>query len=279
MFLYVKLFVQQKSYFFGFCKKISVSFVGLLKKLIFSVFGFFCLEKWFLILYISPLFFCFIFWTLFLFFHTSFLKYKKRCSCWKMEQKLSFVFCFCFLGFKNMLCPKKSVLFSTIFDLLFEFFSLSSLKTTENTAKKSSCFVSVPSLFLFHLFSFNIFPYFLSSLFSLFSPFSFLSLFLHLMFPCSFFSPSPFLCIFILFDLTFLLSLLFLISFAYFFFTFFSSSPYMLFWTENIQKFLWSILLDEILSLFFEPSLLRCLVSCFFTFASSSFLVCSMFYS
>ena len=70
-------------------------------------------------------FFCFIFWTLFLFFTLFFSKYRKnRCSCWKMEQKLYLVFCFCFLGSKTCCVRKNPFYFSTIFDLLFEFFSL-----------------------------------------------------------------------------------------------------------------------------------------------------------
>ena len=79
--------------------------------------------------------------------------------------------------------------------------SLSSLKTTKNSAKKYSFFVSVPFLFVSLVF-FQHFPYFLSSLFLcslfpfillfipfcfslliLFSHFSILSFFLHLMFP------------------------------------------------------------------------------------------------
>ena len=182
-------------------------------------------------------FFCFIFWTLFLFFTLFFWSIKKTLFLLENGAKTVSCFLFLFSWFQKHVVSEKIRVIFPLFLICFLNSSLSSLKTTKNSAKKSSCFVSVPSLFLFHLFSFNIFPYFLSSLFSLFtfsfhpfvhpfllfSPFSFLSLFLHLMFPCSFFSPSPFLCIFFLFDLTFLLSLLFLISFffSHFFFTMF----------------------------------------------------------
>ena len=167
--------------------------------------------------------------------------------------------------------------------------SLPSLKTTQKSAKNLH-FLFLFRPFLFHLFSFNIFPYFLSSLFLwslfplilLFIPFCFSLLFLFSFLHSFFFSPShvsltSFLhrrfcvssfCFTSLF-FSFVLDLIFLFTLLlYFFFIIFVSVFF-------AKKILWSIFRDKILSLFFEPSLLRCFIACFSLLASSSFLVCS----
>ena len=72
--------------------------------------------------------FCFTLLFLLLLFNSVSLFYSPFCRdvsknknvvfCWKIWGKLSFVFCFCSLGFKNILCAKKSDLFPSIFELL-----------------------------------------------------------------------------------------------------------------------------------------------------------------
>ena len=121
---------------------------------------------------------------------------------------------------------------------------------------------------------------FLPFFISLFSPFSLcvsISVFLfltplYLMFPYLFFLQRRF-CV-SSFGLTHFSSLFW--SWSLCFHT--SSSPFFLFlhlrlcfFLQKNQKFLWSILPDEMsfFFFFFEPSLLRCLVSCFFLLASS----------
>ena len=223
---------NKKVIFLASAKK-SVSFVGLHKKinLFFLCLVFLCLEKWFLILYISPLFFASSFEHCFSFLHSFFRSIKKTLFLLENGAKTVFCFLFLFSWFQKHVVSEKNRSIFPLFLICCLNSSLSSLKTTENSAKKSSCFVSVPSLFLFHLFSFNIFPYFLSSLFSLFtfsfhpfvhpfllfSPFSFLSLFLHLMFPCSFFlhrrfCVSSFCLTSLFFSLSFVLDLIFLFT-------------------------------------------------------------------
>ena len=123
---------NKKSIFLGFCPDLlflsslfhqkkfvfPISFFVLFQKLCYlPMFGlFFCLEKWFLILYNSR-FFCFIFWTLLLFFTLLFLMYPERRTFFLLENvgKRSIVFCFCPLGLKNIACEKKTVKFSSIF--------------------------------------------------------------------------------------------------------------------------------------------------------------------
>ena len=258
------------------------------------MFGFFCVLKNDFSFCISLLFFLLhLLNTVSLFLHSFFSKYKKTLFLLENGAKTVSCFLFLFSWFQKHVVSEKIRVIFPLFLICFLNSSLSSLKTTKNSSKKSSCFVSVPSFFLFHLFSFNIFPYFLSSLFSLFT-FSFHP-FVH---PFLLFSPFSFLyfsiwCFLVLFFLhrrfcvssLCLTSLFFSLFCSWSHFSFHtsslpcsSSSPY-LFLTQKFQNFLWSIFLDEILSLFFELSLLRCFIFCFFTFASSSFLVCSMFYS
>ena len=234
---------------------------------------------------------CFFFRPFFLFFFLCSLVFwkKKRCA-WNSP-------CYCNELFLKFLVNP------------FSLFIFSHEKSAQK--KKPSFFVFVPSLFCFVFFfqHFVLFVhhFFLCSLFRFiflfipfcFSPLFFFSLFLHFFFislspcfSCAFFfsiscflihfSPSPFLCIFFLFYLIFSsLSLLFLISlfFSYFFFTlFFSSSPY-LFFTKKIQNFsVVNFLKTKLCLCFLNPSLLRCLICCFFPFAWSSCLVCPMFH-
>ena len=113
----------------------------------------------------------------------------------------------------------------------------------------------------------NIFPFFFHHFF-LCSLFPFIFLFISFSFLTFFFllslSHVSFLCIFFCFT-SFFFSLF--CSWSFFHTSslpFFSSSPYLFFWTEKNQKILWSIFRDENLSLFFEPFLLRCFISCSF---------------
>ena len=152
-----------------------------------------------------------------------------------------------------------------------------------NSAIKPAFFVFVQSLFCFTLFlsTFSFITFFLVHflhLFLIFSLFSILSLFLHLRVSPSLFSPAhdfssiSFIAVvaYPLFistnfsSLSFVLDLIFLfILLLYLFFFFIISVSF--FCPKKIQKFLWSIFLHEIMSLFFEPSLLQCFISCFFS--------------
>ena len=317
-------FCYKKGIYLSFCKNFPFSllfsikktsfsvsfFVGLLKIWFFSMLGFFCVLKNDFSFCTSLLFFSSSFEHCFSFLLSFFLKYQKkeRCSCWKMEQKLSFVFCFCSLGFKNMLRPTKIRFIFHYFWIVCINSSLSlHLKPLKKSAKNLHFFVSVPYLlrvcfqhfpcFFHHCFLCPLFPFIFlfipfcfSLLFSsLISPFFLyfsISVFLFLFFSPSYvslfffflhrrFCVSSFCLSSLFFSLSFVLELI--ILFILLLYPIFSSSPYC-FCPKKNQKFLLSIFLDEILSLFFELSLLRCFISCFFLLASSSFLVCSMFY-
>ena len=216
-----------------------------------------------------------------------------------MWEKHSFVFCFCSLGLKTFCVQKNPFYFSTIFEISFKIlFSLH--EKPQKLRQKTFIFLFLFSPFFCFTFSLNIFfhHFFLGSLFtSLFDFFSFFfflfsSFFLYSsisVFLLLFFSVSH-VSLFLLFiaasvnllfvlphfsSLSFVLDLIFLfILLLYLFF----HHLRIFFCPKKIQKFLWSIFLHEIMSLFFEPSLLRCFISCFFLLESSSFLVCSMFY-
>ena len=161
----------------------------------------------------------------------------------KFSQK-AFIFCFC------------SVLF--LFHFFFQHFSL-----------------LLSSLFSLFTFSFHLFVHLFlifSPFFSIFSPF-FLSfsisvLLFHFFFSIScfliFFSSSPILWIFScftsLFSSPFVLDLIFLFILLYLFFPHLRTC----FFARKKSKICVSIFLDEHISLFFEPSLLPCFISCFF---------------
>ena len=176
--------------------------------------------------------------------------------------------------------------------------SLSSLKTTQNSAKKSSFFVSVPSLFVslvffqhFSLFSIITFSLFTFSFhpfvhpFLLFSPFSFLSFlhsffFLHLMFPQLLFFIAVF--VYLLFVLPHYSSLLFMISFFfwYFFFTFFFFIIFVsvFFLPKKFKNFCGQFFEMKFCLCFLNPPFFGVSSLVFSLLASSSFLVCSIFY-
>ena len=271
--------------------------LGFFTLIYFSMFGLFlCLEKWFLV-FITRLFFASSFQLCFSFF--SFLMYAKiRMSLlWWNVGKTLFCFLFLFSWFKNIFWAKKSVLFSTVLEITFKIlFSLQEKPPKKNSAqKKPSFFVFVQPFFCFtcflstfflsfyhHCFLCSLFPFiflfisFCFSLLFLFSLFSILSLFLHLSVSPSlflsvshvsfFFSIAVFVnLLFVLphfSSVSFVLDLIFLFILILYLFFFFHHLR--IFLPEKNQKFLWSILLDEIVSLFFEPSLLRCFISCFF---------------
>ena len=208
-----------------------------------------------------------------------------------------------FFFWKDIVCAQKSVVFSIIFETVWILFSLH-FKAQKNR-QKNLHFLFLFSPFLFHFFSFNIFPIFFfhhcclcslfpfiflfistcSSLLYLFSLFSLPSFLLYLsvslshplylMFP--YFFHRRFCVSF--FGLThFFFSLLILISlFSYFFFTFLfvSSSPSLFFLQKN-QKFLWSIFTDEIV-LFLNPPFFGVWSLVFPSLRRPLSLICSMF--
>ena len=139
------------------------------------------------------------------------------------------------------------------------------------------CFTFSSNIFPFSFITFSFIILFISfwcSLLFLFSLFSILSLLLHFR-VSAFFSVSHV-------SWSFFLHRRFCESsfcFTSFFFSLFCSWSHFSFHTSSlpffphlriffcwkkIQKYLWSIFLHEIMSLFFEPSLLRCFISCFF---------------
>ena len=203
-----------------------------------------------------------------------------------------FFFFFCAL----VCCVKVCVTNPFIFELFLEFLAhpfLSSHFPTKKISQKPSFFVSAQSLFCF-TFAFNIFPYFLSSLFLssfflpfyllipfcfshlfLFSPFSILSLFLYLSVSLSLFFSISCLLIFFLHRLIFQLSLSFDLDLFVFLLllTFFPS----LFFPKKIKIFCGQFFEDEIMSLFLNPPVICVKSRVFLLLASSFFLVCSSF--
>ena len=294
---------NKKVIFLGFCKKISVSLfpflLGFLKKIFYVCF--FCDLKndfsfcIYLFFFASSFEHCFSFLLSF-FFEVS----KKKRTLFLLENGAKTVFCFLFLfsWFQKHVVSEKIRFIFPLFLICCINSSLSSLKPQKIQPKNLhflfllrpffcfTCFLSTFSMFLsslFSLFTFSFHPF--VHPFLLFSPFSSLSFL-----DSFFFSPSH-VSLFFFFSIAVFVYLLFVwphfssLSFVLdliFLFTLLLHHVLLhlriCFFAQNIQKFLWSIFLDEILSLFFEPSLLRCFISCFFTFASSSFLVCSMFY-
>ena len=217
-----------------------------------------------------------------------------------MWEKLSFVFCFCSLGFKNISCAKNPFYFSTIFEISFRILFSLHEKPQKKFSHKAFIFLFLFSPFFVSLCSFQ---HFLSSLFSwftfyisfwfsplfssLFSPFFLyfsISVFLLLFFSVSHVSLSFFLhrgcCVSSFYFNSFFFSpfdldLIFLFILLLYLFFIISAS---FFCPKKIQKFLWSIFLHEIMSLFFEPSLLRCFISCFFPPRVVLIPCCSMFF-
>ena len=314
MFLYVKLFVEK--IFLHFCETIFSSFhlkktsFSLFPFLLgffftcFSMFGLFSVSWKMVSRFYNLPFFYSSFQLCFSFF--SFLMYPKTrmCFCREMWEKLSFVFCFCSLGLKTFRVQKIRFIFPLFLKFLLESFSLFMKNHKRNSAIKPSFFCFCSVAFLFHFVPFNIFFHhffrgslfpssFCSSLFDflLFFLLSFLhsffispspcfsfSFFLYLMFPYLFFFIAVVAYpLFISTHFSSLLLILISFFFSYFFFTFFFIISASFFCPKKIQKFLWSIFLHEIMSLFFEPSLLRCFISCFFLLESSSFLVVPCF--
>ena len=213
--------MQQKSYIFmASAKKISFSLFFSIKKTSFSLFPFLLgfLEKilffyvWFFcvwkivshFVYLS--FFCFwasFFWTLFFSFTFFWSIKKKRCSCWKMEQKLYLVFCFCSLGFQNMLCPKK-------IRFIFPLFLICCINSSLSLHLKPLKIMPKNLHFLFLFRPFFCFACFLSTFFLIFY---------HLCFLCSLF---PFILLFIPFCFSLLLLFFLYFSISCFLVLFFS---------------------------------------------------------
>ena len=231
------------------------------------MFGLFlCLEKWFLV-FITRLFLILLFNSVSLFF--SFLMYPKIRTCilsWNVG-KTVFCFLFLFSWFKNTFERINPFYFPLFWKLLLKSFFLFKKNHKKTQTKKTSFFVFVQFFFLFHIifqhFSLffhyyvlcSLFPFifffisFWLSLLFLFALFSILSLFLHLSVSLSlfsvshvslYFSSSPFLWIFFLFYLIFLLSLFCSwshFSFAYFFFTLFYHLRICYFGPKKIKNF------------------------------------------
>ena len=297
------LFKLLRNYFFFFSPQknfvFSVSFSLWLLLHVFPCLLFFCvLKKWFLV-FITRLFLIFFFNSVSLFSLFWCIQKKECVFCREMWEKHSFVFCFCSLGLKTFCVQKNPFYFSTIFEISFKILFSLHEKPQKNSDKKPSFFVFVQSLLLFYFFS----QHFLSSLFSwftfyisfwffllfLFSLFFILSLFLHLrvspylfflylMFPY-FCSSSPLLWIFFLFYLIFLLSLLCLISFFFsYFFTFFFIISVSFFARKKFKNFCGQFFYMKSCLCFLNPPFFGVSSLVFSLLASSSFLVCSMFY-
>ena len=207
------------------------------------MFGLFlCLEKWFLV-FITRLFFASSFQLCFTFF--SFLMYAKIRMCFFVVKcgKNSLLFSVSVLLVQEHFWAKKSVLFSTVLEITFKILFSLQEKPQKKTQPKKNIFCFCSALFLFHLFSLNIFfvHFFLSSFCS--SLFDFLSFFFSFFTSPShvslvfFFSIAVF--VYLLFVLPHFSSLLFLISFffSYFFFTFFFSSSACFFARKNSKIF------------------------------------------
>ena len=169
---------------------------------------------------------------------------------------------------KNQHPKKSSLLFSPFFVSLFLstfflssfFFDNFSFHLFVHPFLLSSPFFSSILLHSFFISPSQCFSFFFSL------PHGSLSVFLHLLF-----CVSPFLFLNIL-----LFSLLILISlFSHFFFTLFSSSPFLLFSCLNKLKILCGQ--DENVSFFFRTLLLSDFFWCVFLLASSFFLLCPMF--
>ena len=194
-------------------------------------------------------------------------------------------------------CVKVCVTNPFIFELFLEFlahpFSLFTFFPRKKSAQKPSFFVSAQSLFCF-TFAFNIFPYFLSSLFLssfflpfylfipfcfshlfLFSPFSILSLFLYLSVSLSLFSLSHVYLSFFLHRLIFLLSLSFDLDLFVFLLllTFFPS----LFFPKKSKFSVVNFLKTKLCLYFLNPPVICVKSRVFLLLASSFFLVCSSF--
>ena len=165
--------------------------------------------------------------------------------------------------------------------------SLFTLNHKRNSAKKAFifCFCFTFSFNMFTVSFINVvFVHFLHSPFCssllLFSPF-FFALFSPFFFFCIscfliFFSIAVF--VYLLFVVPQFSSLSFVLDLFCILLLYLFSHHLRIFFARKNSKISVVNFRDEIMSLFFEPSLLRCLVSCFFLFASSSFLVCSMIY-
>ena len=204
------------------------------------------------------------------FFHTN---WRRHLLFFPLSAIFLFFF-FCALVFCVKVCVTNPFIFELFLEFLAHPFSLFTFFPRKKSAQKPSFFVSPQSLFCF-TFAFNIFPYFLSSLFLssfflpfyllipfcfshlfLFSPFSILSLFLYLSVSLSLFFSISCLLIFFLHRLIFLLSLSFDLDLFVFLLllTFFPS----LFFSKKIKIFCGQFFEDEIMSLFFEPSRYLC---------------------
>ena len=274
MFLYVKLFVEKylfkllRNYFLLlFTSKnfvFSVSFsVGFFLH-VFPCLVFFCVLKNGFSFFITRLFLILLFNSVALFF--SLLMYPKirMCFLWWNVGKLSFVFCFCSLGLKNIFEGQNPFYFSTIFEISFKILFSLYFKPQKIQPKSlhflflfSPFFVSLflstffPSSFITFFFVYFFLSSFCSSLFDFlsffFNLFSILSFFLHLsaslslfflylMFPHLFF----FIADFVNLLLFYFIVLFSFCSWSHFSFhttlPFFSSSPYLFFCPKKIKN-------------------------------------------
>ena len=229
------------------------------------MFGFFCVLKNDFSFCISLLFFLLHLLNTVSLFYTLFWSIEKRCSYWKWSKNCILFSVSVFLVSKTCCVRKNPFYFSTILICCLNSSLSLHLKPLKIQPKYLhvlflfrpffcfTCFLSTFFLiFNHHCFLCSLFPFIL-----LFIPFCFSLLFLFFLY----FSISCFLVLFFLhrrfcvssFCLT---SLCFSLFCSWSLFSFHtsslpcsSSSPY-LFLTQKIQKFLWSIFLDEILSLF-----------------------------
>ena len=253
-----------------------------------ALYCFLCLEKWFLVSHLLLSCFdetekCCVFPT----------NWRRHLLFFPLSAIFLFFF-FCAL----VCCVKVCVTNPFIFELFLEFLahpvSLFTFFTRKKSAQKPSFFVSAQSLFCF-TFAFNIFPYFLSSLFLssfflpfylfipfcfshlfLFSPFSILSLFLYLSVSLSlFFLYLMFTYLFFLHRLIFLLSLSF--DLDLFVFLLLLTFSRLSFFQKKSKFSVVNFLKIKLCLYFLNPPVICVKSRVFLLLASSFFLVCSSF--